>query len=67
MEGLDQFKQAQKENWKHFAPLEAVTTPAAARLVQFASVAGYARAGRRLRNRSRGRHGRAAWSALEGR
>src|SRR5271165_2827412 len=39
MEGLDQFKQVQKESWKHFAPLEAVTTPAAARLVQFANVA----------------------------
>jgi len=39
MDGLDQFKQAQKEGWKHFAPLEAVTTQAAARLVQFAGVA----------------------------
>jgi len=39
MEGLDQFKQAQKESWKHFAPLEAVTTASAARLVQFAGVA----------------------------
>jgi SAM-dependent methyltransferase len=38
MDGFDQFKQAQKEGWKHFAPLEAVTTPAAARLVQFAGV-----------------------------
>jgi SAM-dependent methyltransferase len=39
MDGLDQFKQSQKEGWKHFAPLEAVTTAAAARLVQFAGVA----------------------------
>jgi SAM-dependent methyltransferase len=39
MDGLDQFKQAQRESWKHFAPLETVTTPAAARLVQFANVA----------------------------
>src|SRR5208282_1628270 len=39
MDGLDQFKQSQKEGWKHFAPLEAVTTPAAARLVHFAGVA----------------------------
>lgn len=38
MDGLDQFKQAQKDAWKHFAPLETVTTPAAARLVQFAGV-----------------------------
>jgi SAM-dependent methyltransferase len=36
---FDQFKQAQKEGWKHFAPLETATTPAAARLVQFAGVA----------------------------
>lgn len=35
---FDQFKQAQREGWKHFAPLEAVTTPAAARLVRFAGV-----------------------------
>ncbi len=39
MDGLAQFKQAHKEGWKHFGPLEAVTTPAAARLVRFAGVA----------------------------
>jgi SAM-dependent methyltransferase len=39
MDGLALFKQAQKEGWKHFAPLEALTTPAAARLVRFAGVA----------------------------
>jgi SAM-dependent methyltransferase len=33
-----QFKQMQKQSWAHFAPLEAVTTPAAAYLVQFARV-----------------------------
>lgn len=38
MDGLKQFKQVQKEGWKHFAPLEAVTTPAAARLVRFAGI-----------------------------
>src|SRR3954468_22774930 len=32
------FKEAQKQGWKHFAPLEAMTTPAAARLVQHAKV-----------------------------
>lgn len=39
MDGLDQFKQAQKEGWKHFAPLEAVTTPAAACIVRFGGIA----------------------------
>jgi SAM-dependent methyltransferase len=39
MDTFAQFKQAQKVGWKNFAPLEAITTPAAARLVQFASVA----------------------------
>lgn len=38
MDGLTQFKQVQKEGWKNFAPLEAFTTPAAARLVGFAGV-----------------------------
>ncbi len=38
MDGLAQFKQMQKEGWKSFAPLEWVTTPAAARLVQFGGV-----------------------------
>src|SRR5246127_4645091 len=32
------FKEAQRQGWKHFAPLEALTTPAAARLVKFANV-----------------------------
>ena len=39
MDGLAQFKEAQKEGWKNFAPLEAITTPAAAQLVRFAGVA----------------------------
>jgi len=39
MDGLAQFKEAQKEGWKNFAPLEVVTTPAAARLSQFAGIA----------------------------
>jgi SAM-dependent methyltransferase len=38
MDRLTEFKQAQKEAWKNFAPLEWVTTPAAARLVRFAEV-----------------------------
>jgi SAM-dependent methyltransferase len=38
MDGIAQFKEAQKEGWKHFAPLETVTTPAAARLVRFAGI-----------------------------
>ena len=33
-----QFKQNQKASWAHFAPLEAVTTPTAARLVEWAGV-----------------------------
>jgi SAM-dependent methyltransferase len=33
-----QFKLAQKEGWANFAPLEAVTTPPAARLAHFAGV-----------------------------
>lgn len=39
MEGLAQFKQAQKESWQHFASMEALTTPAAASLVRYAGVA----------------------------
>src|ERR1043166_1521124 len=35
---IAEFKEAQRQGWKHFAPLEALTTPAAARLVKFASV-----------------------------
>jgi 2-polyprenyl-3-methyl-5-hydroxy-6-metoxy-1,4-benzoquinol methylase len=37
------FKQAQREGWAHFAPLETMTTPAAARLVRYAGVAPGAR------------------------
>jgi SAM-dependent methyltransferase len=39
MDSLAQFKQAQKESWKHFAPMEVFTTAAAARLVRFAGIA----------------------------
>ncbi len=38
MADLAQFKQSQRESWKNFAPLEAVTTPAAARLARFAGI-----------------------------
>lgn len=38
MDGIAQLKEAQKEGWKHFAPLETVTTPSAARLVRFAGI-----------------------------
>ena len=38
MDALAQFKQAQKEGWAHFAPLEAITTHAAAHLVRHAGV-----------------------------
>lgn len=38
MDALRQFKEAQKQGWSHFAPLEAGTTPAAARLVKHAGV-----------------------------
>jgi SAM-dependent methyltransferase len=38
VDALAQFKQLQKEMWGHFAPLEAMTIPAAARLVQHAGV-----------------------------
>jgi SAM-dependent methyltransferase len=43
MDGIAQFKAAQKEGWKYFAPLETVTTPAAARLVRFAGISSGAR------------------------
>src|SRR5262249_44051551 len=33
-----QFKQAQKQGWSHFAPLEALTTPQAPRLIRHARV-----------------------------
>jgi ubiquinone/menaquinone biosynthesis C-methylase UbiE len=35
---IAKFKEAQKQGWAHFAPLEAVTTPTAALLVKFAGV-----------------------------
>ena len=35
---FSQFKQAQKQGWAHFAPLEALTIPQAARLVRHAKV-----------------------------
>jgi hypothetical protein len=38
MNDFAQFKETQKEGWKNFAPLAAITTPAAARLVQFAGI-----------------------------
>ena len=37
-DAIAKFKEAQRQGWKHFAPLEAHTTPAAARLVKFAKV-----------------------------
>src|SRR5437016_11555953 len=33
-DSLARFKEAQREGWAHFAPLEALTTPAAAELVR---------------------------------
>ena len=44
-DAMAKFKEAQRQGWKHFAPLEALTTPAAARLVGFARV----RAGQEVR------------------
>lgn len=38
MEPLAQFKEAQKQGWAHFVPLETFTTPAAARLTRHAGV-----------------------------
>jgi len=38
MDPLAQFKEAQKQGWAHFAPLETFTTPTAARLVKYAGV-----------------------------
>ena len=35
---IAKFKEAQRQGWKHFAPLEGLTTPSAARLVKFANV-----------------------------
>jgi SAM-dependent methyltransferase len=39
MDPFSQFKEMQKQGWAHFAPLEVMTTTAAARLVQHARVA----------------------------
>ena len=39
-DGITKFKEAQRQGWKHFAPLEMMTTPTAARLVKFAKVQG---------------------------
>jgi 2-polyprenyl-3-methyl-5-hydroxy-6-metoxy-1,4-benzoquinol methylase len=44
MDQFESFKAAQKQGWAHFAPLEAITTPCAARLVKWAGV----RSGQRL-------------------
>jgi SAM-dependent methyltransferase len=38
VDALAQFKQVQKEGWANSAPLEALTTPTAARLVRFAKI-----------------------------
>src|SRR6202050_771426 len=38
MDPLDSFKAAQKQGWAHFAPLEAITTATAARLVKHAGI-----------------------------
>jgi ubiquinone/menaquinone biosynthesis C-methylase UbiE len=38
MDSFDAFKQTQKQAWKHFGPLEAITTPCAAKLVKRAGV-----------------------------
>ena len=37
-DAITKFKEAQRQGWKHFAALEALTTPAAARLVKFAKI-----------------------------
>src|SRR5438128_10421506 len=37
-DAIAEFKNTQRQGWKHFAPLEALTTPAAARLVKFANI-----------------------------
>src|SRR6059058_3734348 len=37
-DAIAKFKEAQKQGWAHFAPLESVTTPTAARLAKFAGV-----------------------------
>jgi hypothetical protein len=42
-EGLARFKEAQRQSWAHFAPLEVQTTPAAAQLIRHAKVRAYYR------------------------
>lgn len=37
-DAIAKFKEVQRQGWRHFAPLEPLTTPAAARLVKFANV-----------------------------
>src|SRR5437764_1460033 len=37
-DAIEKFKEAQKQGWAHFAPLQSVTTPTAARLAKFAGV-----------------------------
>ncbi|HEY4282795.1 MAG TPA: class I SAM-dependent methyltransferase [Chthoniobacterales bacterium] len=37
-DAIAKFKEAQRQGWKHFAPLETLTTQAAARLVKFANI-----------------------------
>lgn len=37
-DALQEFKEKQREGWAHFAPIETMTTPPAARLVRFAGV-----------------------------
>src|SRR5437762_5497353 len=37
-DAIAKFKEAQKQGWAHFAPLESMTTPTAARLAKFAGV-----------------------------
>jgi len=49
-DAIAKFKEAQRQGWKHFAPLEALTTPAAARLAKSGVVAiTAARIGARVR------------------
>lgn len=66
MDGFAQFKQAQKEGWKHFAPLEMFTTPAAAKLVRFAGIETDTRVLDVGRNRSGGDYSSATGGAGDG-
>jgi SAM-dependent methyltransferase len=38
IDALEQFKENQRQGWSHFAPMEALTTPPAARLVKHAGI-----------------------------